>query len=121
MDCKNSGSPGAEVLSIYSYIQFHLIGILFQIEDLINAANGELKGVTFINSPQKKLNVRLYVSSLNIFFHVKNVLLQVNKDLLSALDFQLTLFETYLGVVRMSKDSIQTMFDGSKGIRYYPR
>ena len=103
------------MLSISSYKHFHLIGILFQIEDLNNAANGELKGVAFINSPQKKLNVRLYVSSLNILFHIKNVLLQVNQALL------LNLFVTYLGVVRMSKDSIQTMFDGSKGIRYYPR
>ena len=103
------------MLSISSYKHFHLIGILFQIEDLNNAANGELKGVAFINSPQKKLNVRLYVSSLNILFHIKNVLLQVNQALL------LNLFVTYLGVVRLSKDIIQTMFDGSKGIRYYPR
>ena len=49
-------------------------GILFQIEDLQNAANGELKGVAYINSTEKKVNVRLYVSQL-IFLYFKLTLL----------------------------------------------
>ena len=49
-------------------------GILFQIEDLQNAANGELKGVAYVNSTEKKVNVRLYVSQW-IFLYFKLTLL----------------------------------------------
>ena len=72
-DMKNNGSSSKKYFRT-NLMSYKKQGILFQIEDLQNAANGELKGVAYVNSTEKKVNVRLYVSQW-IFSYFKLTLL----------------------------------------------